>query len=171
MISRNATVSSTCKDKCVRLTHSVSSSTIVNPQGMYLQLLAQSQPLAGPSSRRRDKGQGNNGGNVSDGVRRQARGRDRDDRCDGSHGARRNDGRFAFINAVMAHARDGGDPLDVEDACGSENGFAQEDYNGTPQSTTPTPTRRGQFGAKTGADWSPCDAMSSGSSAASSQPR
>lgn len=73
-------------------------------------------------------------------------------------------GRFAFINAVMKHARDGGDPLDVEEACGSEDGFTQDDYVGTP--TQATPAQMGQ-GAPT-VESSPGEAMSSGGSARSS---
>lgn len=108
---------------------------------MYLRLMAQSQP-AGPSSRRTDAG-------VN--ARRDYR---------GGAAAGRKGGRFAFINAVMAHARDGGDPLDIEEACHSD-GFTQDGYAGTPQ-MTPT-----QEGMRT-ADSSPCDAMSSGGSRQSS---
>ncbi|CAM9889717.1 unnamed protein product, partial [Ectocarpus fasciculatus] len=82
-------------------------------------------------------------------------------------GSSRASSRFAFVNAVMAHARDGGDPLDIEEACGSDasggggGGFAQEGYAGTPQSTV-TPGSRREEGCP---DWSPCDGMSSGGSA------
>ncbi|CAM9652983.1 unnamed protein product [Scytosiphon promiscuus] len=46
--------------------------------------------------------------------------------------------RFGFINAVMAHAREGGDPLEVEEACGSEGGgFTQEGYAESRESSGP----------------------------------
>ena len=94
-------------------------------QGMYLQLLAQSQPAA-PISRR---------GNANFTSRRRDGSSGRGDGGGGS--SSRAAGRFAFINAVMAHARDGGDPLDIEEACASQ-GFAQDGYKGTPQGTSST---------------------------------
>lgn len=78
---------------------------------------------------------------------------------DGGDGGRA-EGRFAFINAVMAHARDGGDPLDIEEACTS-GGFEQDEYNGTPQTTSTQEEVRAS-------QWSPCDPMSSGNSVPSS---
>lgn len=138
---------------------------------MYRQLLQQSQPPPPLSDR----------GAAADGWGRRQQQRRRTERSgwhvtgsgdeggsgDGGGGSSRASSRFAFVNAVMAHARDGGDPLDIEEACGSDasggggGGFAQEGYAGTPQSTV-TPGSRREEGCP---DWSPCDGMSSGGSA------
>lgn len=85
----------------------------------------------------------------------------------GEGGSSRASSRFAFVNAVMAHAREGGDPLDIEEACGSDaaGGFTQEGYAGTPQSTATTTTPGSRRGGGGCPDWSPCDGMSSGGSA------
>ena len=145
---------------------------------MYRQLLQQSQPPAG-----RPYGVRGRGGAWSGAG--EGRGRIQDSllfsggRGGIKGGGRRTAGRFGFINAVMAHARDGGDPLDIEEACGSDSGgFTQDGYAGTPKATpeaTPTQEKRHRQqprGESQGAvgcpDWSPCDPMSSGESAQSS---
>lgn len=136
---------------------------------MYLQLLHQSQPAA--ASRRLRNSNGNPSPDADSAWTRKETGR---------HGGRGDDGRraadrFGFINAVMAHAREGGDPFDVEEVCGSEGGgFTQEGYAGTPDDddgTIPTQQKGGRGGSVVDAaaaagcpDWSPCDAMSSGGS-------
>ncbi len=139
-------------------------------QGMYRQLLQQSQPRAGRSCRR--------GVSSGAGARRRREengGLGRGGGGGGGGGGRRAADRFGFINAVMAHARDGGDPLDIEEACGSDTGgFAQDCYAGTPDfSPTQQQQGRGEDGGGVAAaagcpDWSPCDPMSSGGSAQSS---
>lgn len=148
---------------------------------MYLQLLHQSQPT-GPSYRRGVI----NSGAAGEAGRRKESGRGGGGGGNGSNSnsnSNRAAGRFGFINAVMAHARDGGNPLDIEEACGSDaGGFTQDGYAGTP-SPRSTPVQRQQEGEgeeedeEVGAvaaatagclDWSPCDAMSSGGSTQSS---
>ena len=132
-----------------------------SPQGMYRQLLHQSQPPAGaPYGRGRGRASSGaaEGRRIQDDVRFGGGG--------GGGGNSRAAGRFGFINAVMAHARDGGDPLDIEEACGSDTGgFTQDSYAGTPEAT---PTQGQSQGAAGCPDWSPCDPMSSGGSAQSS---
>ncbi|CAM9183682.1 unnamed protein product [Sphacelaria rigidula] len=73
-------------------------------KGMYLQLMAMSQTPVRP-------------GGASTSSRNRNRGGTRDGR---GGRAIRGGGRCAFINAVMSHARDGGDPLDIENACDSD---------------------------------------------------
>lgn len=129
---------------------------------MYRQLLQQSQPPAGP---RYGRGRGASSGAAdAEGRRRQ---HDARFGGGGGGGGSRVAGRFGFINAVMAHARDGGDPLDIEEACGSDaGGFTQDSYAGTPDATPTQQQEEGQGQGTVGCpDWSPCDPMSSGGSA------
>ncbi|CAM9607098.1 unnamed protein product [Ectocarpus sp. 12 AP-2014] len=139
--------------------------------GMYRQLLQQSQPPPPSPSRRGAAADGwgqrrrteRSGWHVTGGE---------DEGGGGGGGSSRASSRFAFVNAVMAHAREGGDPLDIEEACGSDaaGGFTQEGYAGTPESTATTTTPGSRKGGGAGCpDWSPCDGMSSGGSASDGQ--
>lgn len=117
-------------------------------QGMYLQLLAQTQsPVTNPYLRRRGDNSGSPGRCRTGGViNRRGRGGGPSDR-------------FAFINAVMAHARNGGDPLEIEELCRSD-GFTQDGYQsaGSPR-TSPSESLGGETPAK---DRSPRDVVFSG---------
>lgn len=102
------------------LTHPAPRIHLAYSQGMYLQMMAMSQTPVRPG-----------------GAPASSRSRNRGGTRDGRGGrAVRGGGRCAFINAVMSHVRDGGDPFDIENACDSD---MYVDSSQTPTQETPTP--------------------------------